>query len=464
VIEEEHMAKRMVGVVTLLILGCDGGGTTVTPDAGRPPDSGVSGPPDTVPDLSKASFTDPLAIDNPWFPLVPGTTHVYFGEEKIIYQILDETYSIMGIETRVVRDRVYEDDVLVEDTRDWFAQDDEGNVWYMGETVDNYNYDDNGELIDITHEGAWEAGKDVANTGQIARPGYQMLAQPIVGRIYHQEYYPGEAEDAAEVLDLAAPVTTEAGLEFSTLKTRDFSTSEPTADERKYYGQGIGTVLETTGTGEVKVEYVGTFDEREPPPDFVAAAFTNPTVIDNPFFPLPIGSVRSYRKQTEDGLEEVLIEVLDETRIVAGVEAVVVRDRVTLDGELLEDTRDWYAQDDSGNVWYLGEVVDDYVYDDNGELIEITHPGQWEAGVEGAQAGIIMYAEPLAGDSYRQELRAGVAEDMAYVVGIDDEGVLTTLDWAPLEPHALEYKFYAPGVGLIREQALGSDEILEMVP
>jgi len=86
-----------------------------------------------------------------------------------------------------VRDRVFLDDVLVEDTHDWFAQDDNGNVWYMGEEVDNYDYDDDGNLIDITHEGAWEAGVEDA------LPGVAMWADPAVGTSYYQDFYEDEA-------------------------------------------------------------------------------------------------------------------------------------------------------------------------------------------------------------------------------------------------------------------------------
>jgi hypothetical protein len=162
----------------------------------------------------------------------------------------------MGVTCRVVRDQVFLDNDPIEDTRDWFAQDDDGNVWYMGEDVDNYNYDDEGELIDVTHEGAWETGRDVAGTGTIASPGHQMKASPAPGQTYHQEYYEGEAEDMGEVVALNVPVTLGDGSSYTCLQTRDFTPLEPDVNEYKYYAPGIGLVLEEVVGGDERVELV----------------------------------------------------------------------------------------------------------------------------------------------------------------------------------------------------------------
>jgi hypothetical protein len=145
---------------------------------------------------------------------------------------------------------------LIEDTRDWHALDDAGNVWYMGEAVDNYNYDDQGRLIDVTHEGAWEAGKDVANLGTIAQPGYIMKANPMPGEVYHQEFYRGEAEDMGEVAALNVSVTLANGMTYSCLQTRDFTPLEPDVNEYKYYAPAVGLVLEETVGGGERVELV----------------------------------------------------------------------------------------------------------------------------------------------------------------------------------------------------------------
>ena len=217
--------------------------------------------PDTVPDFDAATFTDSTQIDNPYLLLVPGTTWTYLGEtedgvERIVVEVLEETREVAEVTCRVVRDRAYLNDILVEDTHDFFAQDDEGNVWYMGEEVDNYNFDDEGALVDITHEGAWEAGKDVAGLGHIAKPGHVMKASPAVEDTYHQEYYVGEAEDMAEVVALDVAVTLSDGTNYTCLKTRDFSALEPTLNEFKYYASGIGLVLEEVVGSDEKVELI----------------------------------------------------------------------------------------------------------------------------------------------------------------------------------------------------------------
>lgn len=198
------------------------------------------------------------------------------------------------------------------------------------------------------------------------------------------------------------------------------------------------------------------------PNDFVA-------VIDNPYMPLVPGTTRIYEGETEEGTEHIAVTVLDETKVVMGVTVTVVRDTVTLDGELIEDTYDWFAQDKVGNVWYFGEEVDNY---ENGVLTD--HNGAWEAGVNGAQPGIVMFANPAEhiSEAYHQEYYAGEAEDMGEVISLNETitvpfgtftDVLQTKDWTPLEPGVLEHKFYAPGVGVIKELAVDSGEVIELI-
>jgi hypothetical protein len=180
------------------------------------------------------------------------------------------------------------------------------------------------------------------------------------------------------------------------------------------------------------------------------------TAVDNAYLPLIPGTTRIYQGQMEDGLERIEVTVLHETRVVMGVTTTVVRDRAYLNGELIEDTFDWLAQDKEGNVWYFGEVVDNY---EDGVLVD--HHGSWEAGVDGALPGILMYANPVSHMDipYRQEYYAGEAEDMAQILNVGEtavvpfgsfENVLQTKDWTPLEPDVVEYKFYAQGVGVIK--------------
>ena len=155
--------------------------------------------------------------------------------------------------------------------------------------------------------------------------------------------------------------------------------------------------------------------------------------------------------------------MLDETREIMGIEARVVHDVVTEDGELVEDTFDWYAQDADGNVWYFGEDTKEF---EDGKVA--TTAGSWEAGVDGAQPGILVPAEPEDGMTYRQEYYAGEAEDAAEVLSLDEkvevpfgsyDGVLMTKEFTPLEPDILEHKFYARGVGVVLALAIsgGSD-------
>jgi hypothetical protein len=174
--------------------------------------------------------------------------------------------------------------------------------------------------------------------------------------------------------------------------------------------------------------------------------------IDNPYWPMSPGSRWVYRETGADGAEQrVVVTVTDRTKRILGIDAVVVHDVVREDGALVEDTVDWYAQDADGNVWYLGEQTAEY---ENGKVVSTE--GSWEAGVGGAQAGIVMPVEPRAGLSYRQEYLEGEAEDAAEVLGIDEtievpfgrfDHVVLTKDFTPLDPHALEHKFYARGVG-----------------
>ncbi len=192
--------------------------------------------------------------------------------------------------------------------------------------------------------------------------------------------------------------------------------------------------------------------------------------IDNPYLPLVPGSRWVYRETTADGpVQRIVVRVTGQTRRIAnGVTARVVRDTATERGRLVEDTFDWYAQDRRGNVWYLGEATKEY---EQGKVVSTA--GSWEAGVNGARAGLAMPAHPRPGRQYRQEYLAGEAEDTARVLSVDDQAevpaghfkrVLMTKDWNPLEPKMLEYKLYARGVGLVLALGVsGSDAREELV-
>jgi hypothetical protein len=177
--------------------------------------------------------------------------------------------------------------------------------------------------------------------------------------------------------------------------------------------------------------------------------------IDNPYWPMSPGNKWVYSEtDTVGGHEKVVVEVTHKTKMIAnGIEARVIRDTVTENGVPVEITDDWYAQDKTGNIWYLGEYVTNYK---NGKVVD--HSGSFEAGVDGAQPGIAMPANPEPDLSYRQEYYKGEAEDKAAVItvgeervqvpfGYFDKDVLMTRDLVPTEPKVQELKFYAPNVG-----------------
>ena len=197
------------------------------------------------------------------------------------------------------------------------------------------------------------------------------------------------------------------------------------------------------------------------PADFVGG-------IDNPYLPLRPGNEWVYEVTGEEP-QTITVTVTDETREVAGVTTTVVRDVVTgADGEVIEETADWFAQDREGNVWYFGE--DTTEYDERGRP---DTTGSWEAGVDGARAGLVMPATPRLGDGYQQEFYPGEAEDRAEVLALDGtrqlssgayEDLLVTEDTTPLEPGLVEQKYYARGTGLIYEETVsGGSEQVELI-
>lgn len=193
--------------------------------------------------------------------------------------------------------------------------------------------------------------------------------------------------------------------------------------------------------------------------------------VTNDWFPLEPGTRWTYRETTEDGeVVRVVVTATTQTRDVAnGITARVVRDTVTLDGEIIEDTFDWYAQDATGAVWYLGEDTAEF---EDGTIT--TRKGSFEAGVDGAQPGVIMPADPEVGMAYRQEFYAGEAEDRGEVLALDEQarvpagtydGLVQTADTTPLEPDVLEHKYYASGVGLVLtvdKEAGGREQLLSV--
>lgn len=182
----------------------------------------------------------------------------------------------------------------------------------------------------------------------------------------------------------------------------------------------------------------------------------------NPWFPLIPGTAWHYRSETPDGVETQVVTVTRETERIQGIKTIVVTDVVRLDGEVIERTRDYFAMDRDGNVWYFGE--DTRAFDP--ETGAVSTAGTWRAGRDGAKRGIIMLARPDPGDTYVEENAPGVAEDRARVIGRTSdinvpagsfENCLKTENTTPLEPDVLEFKYYARGVGLVREEDAEED-------
>ena len=192
--------------------------------------------------LDPADFVD--AIDHPYWPMQPGTSWIY-GErdlegsrQRVVVTVTEQTKEISGIRARVVHDVVTEDGAVLEDTYDWYAQDKDGNLWYLGEDTKEY---EDGKVASTA--GSWQAGVDGAE------PGLILPAKPSVGMAYRQEYYKGEAEDSAEVLSLDEWTEVPAGAYKHLLMTKEFTALEPDVLEHKFYARGVGPVLGLSVSG-----------------------------------------------------------------------------------------------------------------------------------------------------------------------------------------------------------------------
>jgi hypothetical protein len=186
--------------------------------------------------------------------------------------------------------------------------------------------------------------------------------------------------------------------------------------------------------------------------------------IDNPYLPMAPGARWTYRETDPEGARQrVDVTVTSHTRSILGIDAAVVHDKVTARGQLVENTFDWYAQDACGNVWYMGENTKEYE-----DGVVVSTAGSWEAGVDGAQPGVVMPAEPQVALSYRQEYYPGEAEDAAEILSLDEQAqvpfghfrdAVLVKEFTPLHPRILEYKLYARDVGMVLAIAVsgGSD-------
>jgi len=190
--------------------------------------------------------------------------------------------------------------------------------------------------------------------------------------------------------------------------------------------------------------------------------------VDSKYLSFPEGKKFIYEGKTEEGIERIEAYSTGKIKSIMGVNVIEIRDREFLDGELIEDTKDWFAQDKYGNIWYFGE--------DSKELVDgkiSSTKGSWVAGYYGAKPGIVMEADPKIGDVYRQEYYPGEAEDMGQVIALDAQvktrygeftNCLQTKDWNPLENDLGEYKYYCPEAkALVYEASIEDNEGVQLI-
>lgn len=228
---------------------------------------------------------------------------------------------------------------------------------------------------------------------------------------------------------------------------------------RKVLGLLAGLVC---STALVRPAAAATPPPLPPPSRFVAR-------VDNPWFPLRPGTVYVYRGRKDGERSRDMMSVFTEQKTILGIRATVVSDKLYLRGRIEERTRDWYAQDRTGNVWYLGEATAE-LYPSGAVR---TREGSWRAGVEGARAGIFMPAHPRPGGSGIQEMLEGEAEDHFRVLSLSarvhtpaasSRHALLTREWTPLEPGVVDHKLYVKGIGTFREETVkGGEELNELV-
>jgi hypothetical protein len=240
------------------------------------------------------------------------------------------------------------------------------------------------------------------------------------------------------------------------------------SDDSKTSSPQTSTTNTTATTSTTSQATAEPLPQGDAPVRLDPADFT--TEIDNPYWPMKPGTRWTFRETDGEGGEsKVVVIVTNLTKKIAnGITARVVRDTVTEDGQIVEDTNDWYAQDAQGNIWYLGEDTAEF---EDGKVS--SRAGSFEAGVDGALPGIAVPADPQPGMEYRQEFYKGEAEDNGRVLSTDElaqvpsgryRDALLTKDFTPLEPDVLEYKLYAKGVGpvliLTASGGAGREELL----
>ena len=231
------MRRPVALLAVVLLAGCGGGDSADLPQGGE------------AVQLEPGDFT--AEIDNEWWPMKPGSHWAYReGDQQVDVTVTPRTKRILGIDARVVHDIVTEDGKVVEDTFDWYAQDEDGNIWYLGEDTREFA----GDVVST--EGSWQAGVDGA------QPGVLLPGDPKAGQAYRQEHYAGQAEDRAKVLGLDGHAEVPYGSFGGLLTTEETTPLEPSLVERKYYARNIGPVLAVTVKGGSDREELTSYQQR----------------------------------------------------------------------------------------------------------------------------------------------------------------------------------------------------------
>lgn len=266
----------------------------------------------------------------------------------------------------------------------------------------------------------------------------------------------------------------EAAADYNLAKAKAFNIPDH-GDRREAFQEAYDDYVETREESReqliARLELCDSLDEDRYFPEIDPEDFCTPEEIaadPNPYFLLIPNRVMVYGGETDEGEEEIVeVTVTEDTVEIMGVTCIEVRDIVTVDGEVIEDTRDWFAQDKEGNVWYFGEISINF---EDGQISDLD--GSWKAGEDGALPGIVMWSDPMIDQIFRQEFLLGEAEDVGEILsltetvisnGIEYTDCMQTLDYTPLEPDAFEYKYYKAGVGLVLEENPEEGEMLELL-
>jgi hypothetical protein len=474
-------------------------------------------------EFDRGNFDQPAVIDNQWLPLIAGTQWIFEGTtdedgeqipHRIEFTVTDLTKEIDDVSTVVAFIEDYADDELVEAELAFYAQDNDGNVWYLGEYPEEY---EDGEFIEAP---AWIAGLEGA------KPGIKMMAEPRLGTDSYSQGWGPEVEwtDRGQVYKLGQQTCVAFDCYSDVLVVDEFNQEEPNAFQQKYYARGVGnvqvgwrgedaqqeelelvemTLLDPGDMGEVRKaalalearayeispDVYGQTPPSEAPAGAVEASeraeklyeeldrdnFEDSTNIDNKWLPMQPGTQWTFEGYTiEDGdlIPHLLVfTVTDLIKEIDGVHTAVAWIEDYSNEELVEAEIAFYAQDDDGNVWYFGEYPEEY---ERGQFVDAP---AWIAGLENARAGIKMPAEPQLG-------MPSVSQGLAPMVQWTDRGEIYRMDqhtcvpfdcyddvlimdeFNAEEPGAIQLKFYAPDVGQVRVGFRGSDivpEILELV-